>query len=117
MTLLTAIAIGLGGAAGALTRAWVGRGLSGAFPLATLAVNVLGCFLLAAFTTALPLDSAFAHALLGSGFCGAFTTFSTFILETVLLFQAGEPRRALAYLLLTLFLCSLASWLGISLVT
>ena len=117
MSLLTALAIGLGGAAGALSRALIGRLLSGPFPLATLLVNVLGCFLLAAFTAALPTDSTVTHALLGSGFYGAFTTFSTFILETVLLFRSGQPHRAAAYLFLTLFLCSLASWLGISLVT
>lgn len=112
MSLLSVVAIGLGGAAGALARAIAGRLIRTRFPWATLSVNVSGSFLLAAAYAGLPLESEFARALIGSGFCGAFTTFSTFILECVILMRAGEWRAALWYLSLTLFLCSLASWGG-----
>ena len=117
MSLLTLLAVGLGGAAGALLRALAGRWLRYDFPVATLVVNVTGSFLLAALFIALPQDAGLARALVGSGFCGAFTTFSTFILEAVLLARSGHLRRAVAYVGLTLSLCSLASWSGICLMT
>lgn len=117
MSLLMALAVGLGGAGGALLRALVGRWLRYDFPVATLVVNVSGSFILAALYCALPGDAELARALVGSGFCGAFTTFSTFILETVLLARSGHLRRALLYVTLTLSLCSLASWSGFCLMT
>ena len=100
------IAIALGGAAGALARyglstvvyGWLGR----AFPWGTLAVNVLGsaaiglCFALVMQRVTVEEGSA---ALLQSavvvGFLGAFTTFSTFSLETIGLLEAGQIGRAL----------------------
>jgi CrcB protein len=117
MSVLSIIAIGLGGACGALARALAGRLIQTRFPWATLSVNIAGSFLLAAAYAGLPLESELVRALIGSGFCGAFTTFSTFILECLLLMRAGEWRSALLYLSLTLFLCSLASWGGFYLMT
>ena len=112
MTLEVALAVGLGGALGALLRAYAGRSIGGNFPWATLLVNVAGSFLLAAAFGGLPPDAELTRALVGSGFCGALTTFSTFILETCILFRSGQRKRALANLLLTLALCSLASVAG-----
>ena len=106
------IAIGLGGALGALIRALTGRWIQSGFPFATLAVNVVGSFLLAGAYAALPLDAEVARAFIGTGFCGALTTFSTFILDTVILARSGQWRRAGSYLLGTLSLCCLASWGG-----
>lgn len=106
------ILIGLGGAAGALLRAFAGRCIQTRFPWATLTVNVTGSFLLAAAYTALPVDAELVRALVGAGFCGAFTTFSTFILETVLLARTGSHKAAVVYLSLTIGLCCLASWGG-----
>lgn len=117
MSLLMVLAVGLGGAAGALLRALAGRWLKFDFPVATLVVNVSGSFLLAALWYGLPPEAELARALAGSGFCGAFTTFSTFILEAVLLARTGHLRRAVAYVGLTLSLCSLASWGGFCLMT
>lgn len=117
MTLLIAVGIGLGGALGALMRALAGRWIRCDFPLATLLVNVIGSFLFAAAITGLPLASGPLHAFIGAGFCGAFTTFSTFILEAVLLFRSGWRRQAILYILLTLGLCCLASWTGFYLIT
>ena len=116
MSLLVTIGIGLGGAAGALLRALFGRLIRSDFPIATLLVNILGSFILAVAYTALPGTSELQRAIIGTGFCGAFTTFSTFILETVILARSGRVVYASLYLLLTLALCCLASWSGICLI-
>jgi CrcB protein len=112
MSALIVIAVGLGGAAGALLRALAGRLIRSSFPLATLTVNIAGSFLLSLAHGAIPPEAAAWRALVGAGFCGAFTTFSTFILETVILARSGQSRRAALYLVLTLGLCCLASWTG-----
>jgi CrcB protein len=112
MSVLVAVSIGLGGALGALLRALTGRWIQGGFPWATLLVNITGSFLLAAAYTGLPMESEIARACIGTGFCGAFTTFSTFILDTIILARSGLIKRAAGYLGGTLVLCSLASWSG-----
>ncbi len=67
------------------------------FPYGTLAVNLTGCFLigfLAALAEEKFLLGPSARLLLMVGFCGAFTTFSTFMLETANLMKGGETGRA-----------------------
>ena len=117
MSLLMVLVVGLGGAAGALLRALAGRWIRTAFPLPTLLVNVIGSFILAVDYAGLPADSEIVRALIGSGFCGALTTFSTFILETVILARSGQGQSAAIYLLLTLGLCCLASLGGFCLMS
>lgn len=101
MSLLLMVAAG--GALGAVARyglsGWVQSVTDGTFPWGTLVVNVLGCFFLGFAFRVLQL-SALAPALRGAvtvGFLGAFTTFSTFGLETVGLLQDGRWARAAAY--------------------
>lgn len=68
----------------------------GAFPWGTFAVNVVGSFILG-LITGLALYHGLGrlpHAVLGSGFCGAFTTFSTFTFETVRLTEEGATVEA-----------------------
>ncbi|MFC9389487.1 fluoride efflux transporter CrcB [Streptomyces venezuelae] len=103
-------AVAVGGALGASAR--YGAGLlwptpEGAFPWTTFTVNVLGCALLGALMVLLtekPAEWSAAppHPLLrpflGTGFCGGFTTFSTYALETERLLSAGDPLRGLLYL-------------------
>jgi CrcB protein len=113
MSLMVVICISLGGAAGALARALAGRLIQTDFPLATLIVNTIGSFLLAMAYTGLDTDSILLRSLIGAGFCGAFTTYSTFILETVILFRSAQKRQAIFYAISTIGLCCLASWLGI----
>ncbi|NUB90503.1 fluoride efflux transporter CrcB [Haloterrigena sp. SYSU A558-1] len=93
MSLEPALVVGIGGAIGAVLRHWVSLQLaSERFPWPTLAVNVLGSF---GFALAL-----FAGAgestlrLVGTGICGAFTTFSSFSVETVGLYERGDRRLA-----------------------
>lgn len=92
MTLLLVLA---GAAVGAPLRYLVGLATpASAFPFGTLIVNVAGSFLLG-FLVALPADPATA-ALLGTGFCGALTTYSTFSYETLRLARSGARLLAAA---------------------
>lgn len=96
-------AIFAGGFAGAIGRAELAQALPagpGQWPWATFAVNIVGAFLLGYFTTRLqerlPL-SAYRRPLLGTGFCGGLTTFSTMQVELLKMLDAGDVALALAY--------------------
>lgn len=115
------IAIALGGSFGAVLRylvssgvyQWLGRG----FPYGTLAVNVIGSFLLGLLTEALiihriPIAHDYRAAIL-IGFIGAFTTFSTFSLETFLLLEQGSHLKAFTNIVSSVAACLLAIWLGL----
>jgi CrcB protein len=103
--------IALGGALGSVLRYVIGgvvqRATHAGFPYGTLVVNVLGCFLIGVliktFMNAEPSNST--RGLLVVGFCGGFTTFSTFSSETFGLFQGGAYWRATAYVLTSVVLC------------
>ncbi|SDQ22733.1 fluoride efflux transporter CrcB [Natronobacterium texcoconense] len=85
--------VGTGGAIGALLRHWVYLQFSSEeFPWPTLAVNVIGSFVfgLAIFAGA----GESAIQLIGIGACGSFTTFSSFSVETVQLYERGDRLRA-----------------------
>jgi CrcB protein len=96
-------AIFAGGVTGALVRAGLAEtfGRSGTgWPWTTLAVNVVGTVLLGYFATRLQerlAPSTYLRPLLGTGFCGALTTFSTFQVELVDLVRAGSTAIACAY--------------------
>lgn len=103
------VAVMLGGALGALARhatnTYVTARLDGTplagFPLATLLVNVTGSFTLA-FLTALTLRGLVtpeARMAIGTGFVGAFTTFSTFEVEADTLYRQGQHARLAAYVI------------------
>ncbi len=86
------------------------------FPYGTLIVNLIGCFMMGILTTFA--DQKFLldpnlKILLMVGFCGAFTTFSTFIFETSNLIRDGEMFKALANVLLSVFIGFLVFRLGI----
>lgn len=97
-------AVAVGGALGALARlgvyTWMGRGAADSFPWSTLVVNVSGSLFLG--ITLRVLTDAPAGSLLRSflavGVAGAFTTFSTFSHDGILLLQAREYGRAATYL-------------------
>ena len=114
------IAIAAGGAIGALLRFWVSSGvyvlLGRAFPWGTLAVNVLGSLAMGLLYVLLLERSAAApewRALLMVGLLGAFTTFSTFSMETLTLMEQGAWIKAVANVLLSVVACIAAAGLGV----
>jgi CrcB protein len=111
--------LGIGGFAGSNARYWVSlltlRITGGHFPFGTLIVNSTGCLLLgllagSSITRNIPPD---LKLLIGTGFLGALTTFSTFSVETVELFQKGSPIEAVFNTGLNLGIGFAAAALGI----
>ncbi len=109
-------AIFLGGVAGALLRVWLSRRLAspaGQWPWATFAINIGGALLLGWLITRLqerlPL-STYRRPLLGTGFCGAFTTFSTMQVEALRMVEHGHAGLAAGYLLASVTAGYLAVW-------
>ncbi len=114
--------IGAGGALGAVGRYWMstlvyqlaGRG----FPWGTLAVNLLGSLLMGIFYVLLVerlVSNGDLRALLMVGFLGAFTTFSTFSIETLMLIEEGALLRAAGNALASVIGCVIATGVGIML--
>ncbi len=122
LSLSQALVIMLGGSLGALMRFVVSTSvtekLGTSFPYGTLTVNVLGSFVmgfLAMFLVErMGLDPLLRLGIF-VGFLGAFTTFSTFSMETMNLFEQGESIRALANMFISVLLSVLAVWLGVML--
>ncbi|MCG6862272.1 MAG: fluoride efflux transporter CrcB [Chromatiaceae bacterium] len=118
--MLQILAIAGGGALGALGRFWVSTGvyrlLGRDFPWGTLAVNTLGSFLMGLlfvlFIERLAVGSE-ARAAVLVGFLGAFTTFSTFSVETLALIEEGYLARAFLNMGMSVSVCLLACWAGL----
>ncbi len=98
------VLIGFAGGVGSLARygigQWALRELGDLFPWGTLAVNALGSFVLGV-VVGMHMSGKLSRSgtlALGTGFCGGFTTFSTFSVEAVTLFERNQPSRAAAYL-------------------
>lgn len=105
----------IGGGLGSVLRSLAGKWMPVAFvPLGTLLVNVLGSlligFLYALFSRHIIGDNY--RMLLAVGFCGGFTTFSTFSNENLHLIRDGRWMSFILYSVGTLFLCLLSVWLG-----
>ncbi|WP_197495681.1 fluoride efflux transporter CrcB [Acidihalobacter yilgarnensis] len=117
---LQLLAIAFGGAVGAMMRFgvsngvyhWLGRG----FPWGTLAVNVLGSlamgFLTAMLVERLNVGPEVRAAILTGGL-GAFTTFSTFSIETLSLIEQGDVLKAGVNMLVSVLVCVSVCWLGL----
>ncbi|WP_078476281.1 fluoride efflux transporter CrcB [Solemya elarraichensis gill symbiont] len=114
--------IGAGGALGAIGRYWMstlvyqlaGRG----FPWGTLVVNLIGSLLMGIFYVLLVerlASNGDLRALLMIGFLGAFTTFSTFSIETLMLIEEGALLRATGNALVSVVGCVMAAGVGIML--
>jgi fluoride exporter len=112
--------VGLGGGIGSMLR--YGTSLlmkPKLFPFATLAVNIIGCFIIGlVFAMSIKEQGISANwkLFLATGICGGFTTFSAFSLENLELLQTGKIGIALTYIILSIVLGILATFLGYQLV-
>lgn len=117
--MLQILAIAGGGALGALGRFWLSTGvyrlLGRDLPWGTLVVNVLGSFLMGLLFVLFIERSTAGPELRAAvlvGFLGAFTTFSTFSVETLLLIEAGYLGRAFLNLWMSVLACLSVCWVG-----
>lgn len=104
--LLNILAVAAGSAAGGVLRylvAYISRGYPGQFPYWTLLVNVVGGFIIGLAALLLS-DSERGRLLLMTGFCGGFTTFSAFSLETIALMERGQTVLAMSNIALNVLL-------------
>ncbi len=108
----------LGGGLGSVTRLGLSlaanRLVGAAFPWGTLLINVLGSFVIGWYGFRAGPGPA-ARIFVMTGFCGGFTTFSSFSLQTVELMRLGHPVRAAAYIVASVVLCVFATTAGIAL--
>ena len=116
----TVLAVALAGAVGALARwgigAWFGQRFP-SFPWGTMVINVSGSFILGVMFAVLVernIGSPVLRVALMTGLMGAYTTFSTFSLETFRLFEDGATGSALANIGFSVVLGLLGVWLGIT---
>ena len=115
------ILVFLGGGFGSITRFGISliiKQLGWTFPLATLISNVAASFIIGVLTalTMKGILSDEQKMLWATGFCGGFSTFSTFSNETVYLFQNGNTLTAIFNITLSIFCCLLATFLGLKVV-
>jgi fluoride exporter len=110
--------VGIGGIFGALSRfllgKWVTSRATSTFPLATWIINISGCFVLGllAYLRVHYTLPEWGWYLLGVGFLGAYTTFSTFGYETIQLMEKGDYRNATVYVSSSVLLGIVFAWIG-----
>ena len=117
MLFYVAIGSAIGGVSRYLLGGLIQRLLDTTFPAGTLLVNISGSFLLGAilrYAIETPTLSPEVRALLTLGFCGGYTTFSTFSYETVALLEDGEWTRAGLYVGASVLLSLVGVFLGLA---
>ncbi len=119
MKLDTMLAIGIGGFIGAILRAYtagiVNNAIKHDIPFGTLSVNLIGSLLLGIFIGAIQyggIQNPYLKSLLTTGMMGAFTTFSTFAVESFFLFKNGLIIEGLSYVFLNVVGCILLAGAG-----
>ena len=115
--------VALGGGFGSVSRfglsQWVAKFMGKSFPYGILVVNVLGCLLIGMFIAFFQKQRMLDHFLtpylqsfLITGFLGGFTTFSTFSVDALFLFQKGECLKAIVYIAASVLISMLAVFVG-----
>ncbi len=108
--------IGLGGALGSMLRALMGIWIpAGRLPWGTVAANVIGSFVIGLVLGRLgesAVEQPYWHGFLVIGFCGGFTTFSSFSWQTLEQLRQGQAGIALLHVGLSISVCLLATWAG-----
>lgn len=109
------VMFGLGGGLGAVARHWLARQVTHDLPFSTLIVNVLGSLLLGLWIGYLggPVDMGEEEKRLVFGFCGGFTTFSSFAYQSLDLHRQRKVAWAAGNVLGSLVLCWFALWVGL----
>ena len=119
--MLSYVWIGLGGAVGSIARfaiaGAIDRASADPFPIGTVLVNISGCLLIGFFAAltapggrfSVPID---VRQFVMVGICGGYTTFSSFSLQTLVLFDMGDGLRAGLNVVLSVGICLLAVWVG-----
>ena len=117
--MIDTVLIFLGAGFGGVFRYWISSGvywlMGRQFPYGTLFVNTSGCFLMGLLFTLIleRSDGVQLRSLLLIGLLGGYTTFSSFSIETLILFESGAWLRASLNIVITTALCLVLTWLGI----
>jgi len=118
------LVIALGGALGSVLRFWIGTGIDSAltkgssiFPWGTIVVNITGCFIIGLFATLTSpegrwLVPSLARPFVMIGILGGYTTFSSFSLQTLSLWNDNQRWEALANVLISVVLCLVGVFVG-----
>ena len=109
--LYSVIAVFVGSGLGGVCRWALATWCNTNHPIGTFIANILGCFFIGLFSRVLPVNDPL-RLLLIAGFCGGFTTFSTFINENLLMMRSGQLVYALLYATLSILSGLLAAWAG-----
>ena len=121
MNILRAILlVGIGSAGGGILRfligKWIHNLISTSFPLGTMIVNIAGCFIIGLvygiFSRETSADASM-QLLLATGFCGGFTTFSSFMHENMVMLENGNLLQLAAYTILSIILGITALYLAV----
>lgn len=110
-----AIGSGVGGVARLLLGTFIQQKTGTSFPLGTLVINITGSFLLGLlirYALGAPNVTPEIRALLTTGFCGGYTTFSTYSFETATLIEDGRYQRAAVYIVLSVGVALLGTFGG-----
>lgn len=117
--LRTLLLIGLGGGLGSILRylinVWMQKNITNGFLYATFTVNLIGSLLIGLLMGYIlkTNDASDLKFLMVIGFCGGFTTFSSFAYENYTLLESGNISSSILYTIASVVLCILAVWLGI----
>ena len=111
---MTWLAVFIGGGLGSLARFGVGKLTAmfwtSSFPMGTLLANVLSCVILGIVAYKIPNLNSFNKSLILIGFCGGFSTFSTFSNETLMLMKQNEWLFVIANVVLSISACLFVLW-------